>query len=125
MKGSRLSFAGRIQLMLKGAAKRQWRRGEARRTFLDSLQHLWEEAMKRLALALLLSSFAIGGALADPTCHDRAAEKKLAGAALTSFMKKCESDAATTCDTQAADKKLSGAAKTSFTKKCVKDATGA
>ena len=49
-------------------------------------------------------------------CHDRAAEKKLAGAALTSFMKKCESDAATTCDTQAADKKLSGAAKTSFTK---------
>jgi hypothetical protein len=40
-------------------------------------------------------------------------------------MKKCESDAATTCDTQAADKKLSGAAKTSFTKKCVKDATGA
>ena len=45
--------------------------------------------MKRLALALLLSSFAIGVALADPTCHDRAAEKKLAGAALTSFMKKC------------------------------------
>jgi len=43
--------------------------------------------MKRLALALLLSSFAIGGAVADPTCHDRAAEKKLAGAALTSFMK--------------------------------------
>ena len=47
--------------------------------------------MKRLALALLLSSFAIGGAVADPTCHDRAAEKKLVGAALTSFMKKCES----------------------------------
>jgi len=67
--------------------------------------------MKRLALALLLSSFAISGALADPTCHDRATEKKLAGAALTSFMKKCESDAAATCDTQAADKKLSGAAK--------------
>ena len=57
--------------------------------------------------------------------HDRAAEKKLAGAALTSFMKKCESDAAAVCDSQAADKKLSGAAKTSFTKKCVKDATGA
>ena len=52
-------------------------------------------------------------------------KKKLAGAALTSFMKKCESDAAAVCDSQAADKKLSGAAKTSFTKKCVKDATGA
>jgi hypothetical protein len=67
----------------------------------------------------------IGGAVADPTCHDRATEKKLASAALTSFMKKCESDAAAVCDTQAADKKLSGAAKTSFTKKCVKDAAGA
>ena len=40
------------------------------------------------------------------------------------LMKKCEKDAATACDTQATDKKLSGAAKTSFTKKCVKDATG-
>ena len=72
----------------------------------------------------MLSSFAIGGAVADPTCHDRATEKKLAGAALTSFMKKCESDAAAACDTQAADKKLSGAAKTSFTKKCVADSVG-
>jgi len=80
--------------------------------------------MKRLAFALLLVSFAISAALADPTCHDRATEKKLAGAALTSFMKKCESDAAAACDTKAADKKLSGAAKTSFTNKCVKDATG-
>ena len=49
-----------------------------------------KETMKRLALALLVSSFAVGGAAADPTCHDRAAEKKLAGAALSSFMKKCE-----------------------------------
>ena len=82
--------------------------------------------MKRIALAILLSSFAIGGAVADPTCHDRAAEKKLAGAALTSFMTKCEKDAAGSCDTKAAaDKKLSGAAKTSFTTKCVKDASGA
>jgi hypothetical protein len=50
--------------------------------------------------------------------------KKLAGAALNSFMKKCASEAQTACDKQAADKKLSGAAKDSFTKKCVKDATG-
>ena len=80
--------------------------------------------MKRLVLAVLLSCFAIGGAVANPTCHDRATEKKLAGAAFTSFIKKCESDAAAACDTQAAEKKLLGAAKTSFTKKCVKDATG-
>jgi len=60
----------------------------------------------------------------DLSCKDRAAEKKLAGAALTSFMKKCESDATASCDKAAADKKLSGAAKTSFTTKCVKDASG-
>jgi hypothetical protein len=80
--------------------------------------------MKRLALTLVIFGITIGGAVADPTCHDKAADKKLAGAALTSFMKKCESDAKATCDTQAADKKLSGAAKASFTSKCVKDATG-
>jgi len=51
-------------------------------------------------------------------------EKKLAGAAMTSFMKKCERDAATTCDVSAKDKKLAGAAKNSFTKKCVSDAVG-
>jgi hypothetical protein len=39
-------------------------------------------------------------------------------------MKKCQSDAAAACDTAAADKKLAGAAKTSFTKKCVADAVG-
>ena len=79
--------------------------------------------MKRLATAILISSLAITAAAAE-SCKDTATAKKLAGAALTSFMKKCESDAAATCDTQAADKKLSGAAKTSFTKKCVKGATG-
>jgi len=60
----------------------------------------------------------------DQSCKARATEKKLAGAAQTSFMKKCETDATTTCNTAAADKKLSGAAKTSFTKKCVSDAVG-
>jgi hypothetical protein len=39
-------------------------------------------------------------------------------------MKKCETDAQKSCDTQAASKKLAGAAKTSFTKKCVNDAVG-
>lgn len=59
-----------------------------------------------------------------PSCTAQATEKKLAGAAKTSFMKKCESDAAAKCDTAAAEKKLAGAAKTSFTKKCVADALG-
>jgi hypothetical protein len=58
------------------------------------------------------------------TCKAQAAEKKLAGAALTSFTTKCEKDAETTCDASAKEKKLAGAAKTSFTKKCVSDALG-
>ena len=55
------------------------------------------------------------------SCATQATDKKLAGAAKTSFMKKCVKD---TCDGQAADKKLAGAAKTSFTTKCMKDAMG-
>ncbi|WP_457796544.1 hypothetical protein [Methylocystis sp. S23] len=59
-----------------------------------------------------------------PDCAAKAAEKKLAGAALASFLKKCERDAATnSCAAAAVEKKLKGAAKSSFTKKCVKDAT--
>ena len=80
--------------------------------------------MRRLAVALMFTALGLSGALADHSCKTQASEKKLAGAALNSFMKKCELDAASMCDTQAADKKLSGAAKDSFTKKCVKDATG-
>ncbi|MFN3611367.1 hypothetical protein [Tepidimonas sp.] len=61
---------------------------------------------------------------AGPTCHAAAAQKKLAGAAKTSFLKKCEQDAQTACDARAAEKKLAGAAKTSFTQKCLRDAVG-
>jgi hypothetical protein len=61
---------------------------------------------------------------AKPTCKAQATEKKLAGAALNSFMKKCQTDAQASCDAAAADKKLNGAAKTSFTKKCVTDTVG-
>ncbi len=75
-------------------------------------------------IAIVLASFClVTGAMAD-SCKDQATAKKLAGAALTSFMTKCKKDAQTSCDTQAADKKLAGAAKASFTKKCVTDATG-
>lgn len=60
---------------------------------------------------------------ANPDCAAKASEKKLAGAALNSFMKKCSRDAATaSCDVAAEEKKLKGAAKKSFTKKCVKEA---
>ena len=48
-------------------------------------------------------------------------DKKLAGAAKTSFMTKCAKDS---CTAQAAEKKLHGAAMTSFTTKCEKDSMG-
>ncbi len=79
--------------------------------------------MPRLLIAVLFVLSA-SPAFADDTCTSRAADKKLAGAALASFSKKCAKDAQASCDQQAADKKLNGAAKTSFTKKCVKDAVG-
>jgi hypothetical protein len=53
-----------------------------------------------------------------------AAEKKLAGAAKNSFMKKCEADAQAKCDAAAAEKKLAGAAKNSNVKKCMSEAVG-
>lgn len=84
------------------------------------------KAMSLLVAALLgLSTLA---AHAAPDCTAQAAEKKLAGAAKKSFLKKCEADmlaanpAAAGCDAKAGEKKLAGAAKTSFVKKCVKDA---
>jgi hypothetical protein len=57
-------------------------------------------------------------------CKAAAAEKKLAGAALSSFIKKCQSDARSACEVSAAEKKLAGAAKSSFTGKCVRDKVG-
>ena len=80
--------------------------------------------MTRLALAVLFSVLASSAFAQSPSCKVQAAEKKLAGAAQNSFMKKCETDAQKACDTAAAGKKLAGAAKTSFTKKCVTDAVG-
>lgn len=70
------------------------------------------------ALALFLAG-APTLAFAEDACLTQAMDKKLAGAAKTSFMTKCER---TACESQAADKKLHGAAKTSFVKKCASDA---
>jgi hypothetical protein len=84
---------------------------------------------KTLTLAVIvLAAFAGSAHAADATCEAKATEKKLAGAAKNSFMKKCEKDAAASgadaaCEAKAAEKKLAGAAKASFTKKCVADAT--
>lgn len=75
-------------------------------------------------IAAVLCSFVATASWADDSCAAKAAEKKLAGAAKNSFMKKCESDARTACSTEATDKKLAGAAKNSFFKKCVNDAVG-
>lgn len=72
---------------------------------------------------VLVSLFSINLVFAA-TCDEQALEKKLAGAAKSSFLKKCTADnpaAATPCETQAAEKKLAGAAKSSFLKKCMGD----
>jgi hypothetical protein len=88
--------------------------------------------MKKLItlVALCLASLSQVAMAADATCEARATEKKLAGAAKNSFMKKCEKDskasgAGAACEMQAKDKKLAGAAKNSFVKKCVKDSAAA
>ena len=75
--------------------------------------------MKSLTAVALVTLFASTAALAaDPSCEAQATEKKLAGAAKTSFVKKCNKDATEaatkTCTDQAAEKKLAGAAKSSF-----------
>ena len=85
--------------------------------------------MKKIVFMLVALFFASQTAYAvDASCDTRAAEKKLAGAAKNSFIKKCEKDAKVNaakadCDAKSAEKKLKGAAKNSFTKKCVTDAS--
>jgi hypothetical protein len=79
--------------------------------------------MTRFISAIVISIFMAGSAQAA-SCNVQAGEKKLAGAAKTSFVDKCTKDATAACDKEAADKKLAGAAKASFTKKCVTDAVG-
>ncbi len=85
--------------------------------------------MNKIMAALLVGFFLMGtqAFAADATCAAKAAEKKLAGAANNSFIKKCEKDAAAAspkaaCEAKAGEKKLRGAAKNSFVKKCEKDA---
>lgn len=78
--------------------------------------------MKAFILAAVFA-LASGSAYAE-ACKIEASNKKLAGAAMNSFMAKCEKDARAACEKSAVDRKLSGAAKTSHLKKCVTDAVG-
>lgn len=88
--------------------------------------------MKKLIVAALSGLLFANLAWAEGSaCESKAAEKKLAGAAKNSFMKKCEREAKEEaanpakekCEGQAAEKKLHGAAKNSFVKKCTADAS--
>jgi len=81
--------------------------------------------MKRILLAAMVAAFAIGSAAAQDSCESKAVGKDgkpLAGAAKTSFMKKCAVDACATKAVGSDGKALAGAAKTSFMKKCEKGA---
>jgi hypothetical protein len=100
---------------------------------MDEIQWIARFAVRVSLGAFMFKKFFViavlgftGSAFAqDVTCTANAAEKKLSGAAKTSFLKKCEKDAAAKCEMASKEKKLSGAAKSSFSKKCVKDAVGA
>ncbi len=94
--------------------------------------------MKKIFAAALVALFAINlahaqapaAAPAAGTCESKAVDKNgkpLAGAAKTSFIKKCEGGAASAsgCEEKAVGKNgkpLAGAAKTAFLKKCEADA---
>ena len=77
--------------------------------------------MKRILLAAIIATFAAGSAFAQDSCESKAMGKDgkpLAGAAKTSFMKKCMADSCATKAMSSDGKPLSGAAKNSFMKKC-------
>jgi hypothetical protein len=77
--------------------------------------------MKRIFIAVLLSMFAVGSAMAQQTCDAKAVGKDgkpLAGAAKTSFIAKCKKDACAPKAVGSNGKKLSGAAYKSFMDKC-------
>ena len=83
-----------------------------------------EVSLKRILLAAV---FALVCTAANATCKTDAVSKDgkpFAGAALKSFMTKCEKDAKAKCAAESKDQKLRGAAANSHTTKCTKDAVG-
>ena len=91
--------------------------------------------IKTLLTASLMSLALLAGQAhaANAACEAKAVDKNgkaLAGAAKTSFMKKCSAGAGagSACATKAVDKNgkaLAGAAKTSFMKKCESESAAA
>jgi hypothetical protein len=80
--------------------------------------------MKRIILALVIATFAVGSAAAA-SCESMAVSKDgkpLAGAAKSAFLKKCKADACAGKAVGKDGKPLSGAAKASFMKACEKNA---
>ena len=77
--------------------------------------------MKKIFLAAVIATFAVGSAFAQDACESKAMGKDgkpLAGAAKTSFMKKCMADSCAAKAMSSDGKPLAGAAKNSFMKKC-------
>ena len=81
--------------------------------------------IRSVFIAALLATFAVGSAMAQESCESKAMGKDgkpLAGAAKTSFMKKCMHDSCAAKAVSADGKPLSGAAKSSSIAKCEKGA---
>jgi hypothetical protein len=79
--------------------------------------------VRSIVLASVIATLAIGSAFAQESCESKAVGKDgkaLAGAAKTSFMKKCMADQCATKAVSSDGKPLAGAAKTSFMTKCEK-----
>jgi hypothetical protein len=77
--------------------------------------------IRKIFVAAVLATFAVGSAMAQESCESKAMGKDgkpLAGAAKTSFMKKCMADSCSAKAMSSDGKPLSGAAKNSFMKKC-------
>jgi hypothetical protein len=84
-----------------------------------------QEMIKSVLVAAFVAVFAMGSAMAQESCETKAVGKDgkaLAGAAKSSFMKKCMADSCATKAMSADGKPLAGAAKNSFMKKCEKGA---
>jgi hypothetical protein len=93
------------------------------------LPHQEIPLMKTILAALALAVAGMTGSAyaANAACEKSADDKKLAGAARSAHVKKCEREAggaagaSPMCEKSAADKKLAGAAKSSHLKKCMAD----
>jgi hypothetical protein len=83
-----------------------------------------KQKMKQIALAVLITAFAMGTALAQKSCESQAVGKggePLVGAAKTSFLARCKREVCASKAVGSDGKWLEGAAKDSFMAKCEKD----